>query len=710
MANRIKGITIEIGGDTTKLDKALSSVNKTIKNTQSQLKDVNKLLKLDPNNTELLAQKQRLLGDAINQTKEKLQMLKEAAEKSNKALANGEISQDQYDAIQREIIETENSLKGLEAEFSNTGESSTAMADKMGAVGEAMQEVGKKMTAVSVAIASVGAAAIKSAKELDEGYDTIITKTGATGESLEEMKSIADELFGEMPVDMANVGAAIGEVNTRFGLTGESLKNVSRSFIQFAEINGVDVSSAIDEVQKSMSAYGISAEKTADILDVLNYVGQATGVSTSKLSQGLVQNATSFKELGLNIEQSAMLMGQLEKSGANSETVMNGLRKALKSATKDGIPFNQALKDLEETIKGNKSGVDGLQASYDLFGKSGDQIYNAIKTGTVSFTDLANATSDVNSATGSVNNTFLATQDAWDDAQTSVNQLKVSASGLAETLLTMLAPVLDKVTEGVKRFTDWFNNLDEGTKKTIIVIGGVVAAIGPLLIVVGKIIALIGSVSAALPVITGLISGPILPIVAVVGAIGLLAATIYKNWDRIKQAPSNLVMLFKNIRIIAIGKINEIKSSISAKFNEIVTNAKNWGSDMIQGFINGITSKVGALRDKVVGVANIIRSFLHFTRPDVGPLRDYEEWMPHFIGGMAEGIKANQYKLKDAAEGMANALAVTPNEAMFGALGNINATLNKGNVIVLDTGELVGATAKGYNNAFGNIARLEAIR
>ena len=114
LASRIKGITVEIGGDTTKLQTALQGVNKEIKNTQSQLKDVEKLLKLDPGNTELLAQKQRLLSDAIGETKGKLETLKTAAAQANEALSKGEISKDQYDALQRELIATEEELKRLE--------------------------------------------------------------------------------------------------------------------------------------------------------------------------------------------------------------------------------------------------------------------------------------------------------------------------------------------------------------------------------------------------------------------------------------------------------------------------------------------------------------------------------------------------------------------------------------------------------------------
>ena len=110
MANRIKGITVEIGGDTTKLSKALEGVNKTIKTTQTQLKDVEKLLKLDPKNTELLSQKQKLLAESISATKDKLATLKTAAEQANAALAKGDITQEQYDALQREIIETEKDI------------------------------------------------------------------------------------------------------------------------------------------------------------------------------------------------------------------------------------------------------------------------------------------------------------------------------------------------------------------------------------------------------------------------------------------------------------------------------------------------------------------------------------------------------------------------------------------------------------------------
>ena len=198
MANRIKGITVEIGGDTTKLSKALEGVNKNIKNTQTQLKDVQKLLKLDPSNTELLSQKHKLLADAVKATKEKLETLKTAAEQANQALANGDISQEQYDALQREIIETEQELQNLQREAEA---SSTALA-KLGQAGEMLEKAGDKIadvgttltTHVTVPVMAAGTAAVKTAADFDAAMSKVAAVSGATGDELDALRDKAREM------------------------------------------------------------------------------------------------------------------------------------------------------------------------------------------------------------------------------------------------------------------------------------------------------------------------------------------------------------------------------------------------------------------------------------------------------------------------------------------------------------------------------------
>ena len=182
-ASRIKGITVEIGGDTTKLQTALKGVNSEIKNTQAQLKDVEKLLKLDPGNTELLAQKQQLLSSAVSETKEKLATLKTAAEQANAALASGDISQSQYDALQREIIETEQELKKLEeqARQSSTALQSVAAAgEKMKKAGDQISSAGQKMLPVTAAVAGLGTAAVTTAANFESSMSQVQATMGIT--------------------------------------------------------------------------------------------------------------------------------------------------------------------------------------------------------------------------------------------------------------------------------------------------------------------------------------------------------------------------------------------------------------------------------------------------------------------------------------------------------------------------------------------------
>lgn len=239
VANRIKGITVEIGGDTTGLDKALKGVNSTIKSTQSQLRDVNRVLKLNPGSAKLLAQKQQLLQKEIFETSNKLNALKEADKQAKVQLENGELGQDKYNALQREIIETENKLKCLEEEAkkepSALSVSMKEAGDEIKGVGDKTSEVGKGLsTHITVPIVTMGAASLSAFNEVDKGMDITTQKTVASGKAIEEMQSSMKNLATSIPTDFETAGAATCEVNTRFGLTGQKLEDLSGKFIKFA--------------------------------------------------------------------------------------------------------------------------------------------------------------------------------------------------------------------------------------------------------------------------------------------------------------------------------------------------------------------------------------------------------------------------------------------------------------------------------------------
>ena len=407
MATGIKGITIDIGGNTAPLNKALADVNKTSRNLQNELKQVDKLLKLDPKNTELLAQKQKLLSEAIGNTKEKLDTLKEAEKQVQQQFQNGEISEEQYRALQREIIKTEEELKALEKAAEQSNGTLDKVAEVAGKVGEKSEEIGKKMLPVSAGIAAIGAASVASFNELDAGYDTIVTKTGATGEALEGLQSSMNAVFGELPTTAENAGIAIGEVNTRFGATGETLETLSKQFIEFAEINETDLNNSIGMTNKIMKAWNIDAAQTPNVLGLITVKAQETGISVDTLMNSVLENNSVFKEMGLTFEQSIGLMAEFEKNGVNSTTALAGLKKAVVNYAKEGLTMEEGLQKTIDSIKNASSETEALTRAQEIFGTKGAaEMTNAIREGRLSVEDLCTSMKEYGTT---VEDTFNAT-------------------------------------------------------------------------------------------------------------------------------------------------------------------------------------------------------------------------------------------------------------------------------------------------------------
>ena len=421
----IKGITIPFEGDTKDLEKSIKNLNKDMTALDRELRTVNNALKFNPTSVELWRQKQQILTSKISDTEKKLELLKKQQKDMD---ARGvDKNSAEYRKLQREIVTTESKLKTFKGQLREVGNARlTAVSEGLKQIGSKAKEAGTNLTKyVTGPIGALGGASVKAFKSVDEGLDIVVAKTGATGDQLDSLKQSVKNLASEIPTDFNTAGKAVGEVATRFNLSGQDLEDLSGKFIKFAKLNNTDVTSSVDMTQKALSAFGMKSEDAGKLLDQLNVVGQQTGADMSTLLNGLIQNATGFQELGLSAEQAAVLMGQMETSGANSETVMKGLRKALKNAAADGVPLDQALANLQDTIVNGKDGMDGLTAAYDLFGKSGDQIYSAVKNGSLNFKDLQNTVAD---AGNSIDETFANTLDPTDQFQMAMNDLKTAGS------------------------------------------------------------------------------------------------------------------------------------------------------------------------------------------------------------------------------------------------------------------------------------------
>lgn len=532
-SKNIKGITIEFDGDTTKLGRALNDINAKAKGVDKELKAINKSLKFNPKNTELIAQKQTLLKQKIAQSKQQLEAFK-AAEAAMKADGVDKNSQE-FMELRRNIIETESKIKHFNSELQKTRR---AKFDQLGKsfkdAGAKMQAVGQGMTKyVTGPIVAGAAASVAAFNEVKNGLNIVTQKTGATGAELKEMQDSARNLAKTIPTDFETAGTAIGEVATRFDVAGKELEDLSGQYVKFAKVNGVDLNNSIDQTQKALSAFGKSAKDAPALLDSLTRAGQKSGASVDTLAAGLIQNASAFKQMGLSMDQSVALMAQVEKSGVNSETVMQGMRKALKNATKEGIPLNDALAKLQKTIKEGKSDTDGLTEAYELFGKSGDQMFNAIKNGSIDFNEL---TAAAEGSAGALNQVFADTMTPAEQFQTTLNTVKDTGYEVGARLMEMLVPVLEKISVGMQKVSEWWGTLSPETQDMIIKIGLVVAAIGPLLIVIGKISSGIGALIQFLPMIASPAG------IAVLAIGGLIAAGVllYKNWDKVKKKAHDL--------------------------------------------------------------------------------------------------------------------------------------------------------------------------
>lgn len=641
-SNRIAGITIEIDGNTTKLTESLKKVDDSLRKTQSSLKDVNKLLKLDPSNTDLLKQKQEFLSKAIADTKAKLDQEKDALRQLKDADTSGE-TKEQQEALTREIAATEEQLKSLTEEYKNFG---SVASQQIQAAGGKIKEAGDKIAGlgttltkkVTAPIMGVAAVAGKAWSDVDEGLDTVIVKTGATGEALEEMEGIVEEIPQLMNVSFGEAGEAVGEVNTRFGVTGQQLQDLSVDFIKFAELNNTDVSSAVDKTQKVMAAFGLETKDTGALLDTFNAVGQRTGVSVETLAANMITNSAAFTEMGFSASDAANFLGNCEMAGLDTSTVMTGLKKALQNASAEGKPMTTALSEVQYAMMHAETSTDSMKIACDLFGaKAGPAIAKACESGQISFNALG---TNIKDNMGSVQRTFEATQDPVDDLATTFNTLKVIGADLMSVLGEMLIPVLKKVSDKVKGAKKWWDKLTDSQKENILKVVGLVAAIGPLLVIVGKTISKVGgavvgfgkflgainTVSSAIQGGGGLIGiigslgttlGPLLVGGAII--VGLVAGTVLlvKNWDKVKAAAKNLgqgvANAWNGIKTSASnlmdalgGTMHRIGENMKRTWGEMTTTVSNAAGKLKtaveQGFSSAVNT-VGSVTSKIKDAA-----------------------------------------------------------------------------------------------------------
>ena len=666
MANNIKGITVEIGGNTENLNSALKSVNKTAGDLQSELKQVQKQLKFDPTSTELLSQKGAILKESISTTEDKLKQLKSVQGDVEQQFKNGDLGEEKYRAFQRELEKTKSQLQGLkkeQAEFGNTaGATLEAAGKKIKASGESITKVGEGVTKnVTAPIAAVGTASLAAFSEVDSSMDTVAEKTGATGKTLEGLQGVAENIATTIPTSFENAGNAVGEVNTRFGLTGQALQNVSTDFIKFSEINKTDVTESVQGVQEAMSAFGVKTADTQNVLGLLTSVSQKTGVSVSDLTNDLSSNVATFQEAHLSIGQATTLLGNFEKAGLDSGTMMSGLKKAASTYSKEGKSMSQGLGDLIKRLQSSKTEAGAAADAYKIFGARGGLAFvNAAKSGKISLSGLSSGLTQYGTT---VSKTFEATEDPIDKSKVTLNQLKAALAQIGSALGTTLAPILQAIANKLKDFTNWWKALSPQTQQTIIKIALIAAAVGPLIIVIGKLKEGLGGITDG---IGFLIKHPILAIILAVAAAAILVITHWTQvktffiglWNTIKSLFGNIGNWFKSVFSAGADGVKSAWSGITGFFSGVLNGIKglfagigNWfksvftaGADGaksawsgITGFFSGIWSGIRTAAMAIV--TPFVRGILSIWNSMKTGIQNIMNGLKNILGGIWTAIK-----------------------------------------------------------------------
>ena len=374
MAGRIQGITVEIGGDTTKLQTALKGVNTEIRNTQSQLKDVDKLLKLDPGNTELLAQKHRLLGDAVKETKEKLETLKTAAEQAEQALKDGTITQDQYDGLQREIVETEQKLKSLEEQAKQSGtalQNIAAKGEKLKTVGDNISNVGTKLLPVTAGVVGLGTAAVKTAADFDSAMSKVAAVSGATGKDLDALRDKAREMGSKTKFSASEAAEAMNYMAMAGWKTEDMLSGIE-GVMNLAAASGEDLATTSDIVTDALTAFGLSAKDS-----ILAAASSNANTNVSMMGETFKYCAPIAGALGFSAEDTAEAIGLMANAGIKGSqagtalrTIMNNLSGDVKicgssigEVTVATTNADGSMRDLSDILADCRTAFSGLSES-----------------------------------------------------------------------------------------------------------------------------------------------------------------------------------------------------------------------------------------------------------------------------------------------------------------------------------------------------------
>lgn len=584
MAGNIKGIIVEIGGDTSGLQKALSKVNSATSSLSKELRGINSLLKLDPTNTELVAQKQQVLANNIEQTSKKLEELKKIQEEANEI--NDKVSPENYRALQREIINTENKLKDLQiqaSKWTTAGKSVEEFGNKITNISKKLDTLGNTITTtLTLPVLAIGTAAVTTGNDFEAQMSRVQAIAGATKNELEELTNQAIQLGSETSFSASEVAEGMENLASA-GFTTEEIMEAMPGLLDLAASSGAELATASEIAASAIRGFGLEAGEAGHVADVFAEAAARTNAQTEDMGYAMKYIAPVANTMGLKIEEVAAAIGIMSDAGIKGEQAGTTLRGALVRLTKPtdkmldvmedlGISFydNEGkMKSLTEMISMLQKATKGLTdeeqqyALTTLFGtESLSGMVALINRGSDDLKDMTKNFEDADGAAEEMADTML------DNTAGALESLSGSLESAGIAIQRALAPEIKNLAKLIQGLVDDFTNLSQEEQQNIIKTVALVAAIGPAIKILSKLSNGVGTVVKGVGTLSQ--------------AIALTGKTSTQSFQQASKATQGLAKVFTGLT----SPIGLATTAITVAIAGIAIAAKNANKDTKEAFEN----------------------------------------------------------------------------------------------------------------------------
>lgn len=645
----------------------------------------------------------------VSQLEENLSQLKQQKKQVDEEFGHP-ISPEGMDALQREIQETEIELKNLKETAGSGSASLEKISQTTGSFGNKAKSLGSSLMPVSAGVTAIGAASVSMANNFDDAMSQAAGALNKPMSDMEELRELAIQTGQDTIFSATEAGNAITEL-AKGGLTEADIKaGALQTTMDLAASSGMDLGSAANVVVQAMGAFGLEADKSAQAANALAGAAAASSTDVEPLTQGLAQCSAQAYNAGWNIQETTAVLGRFADAGITGSDAGTSLKTMLQRLaaptdeaagkieelginTRDSSGNLLGAADMAEELQNKLGGLSSAErdaALQTIFGSDATRAATILmNSGSEGLNKYIQATNDQEAAQRLANSQM-------GEGSRAIEELKGSLETAGIIIGDTIAPVIQKLAEFITNLVNKFSTLPSWVQQAVVIFGALLAVAGPLLTIIGQvslgISALTGffskttiagkAVSGMLGVLkTGfgalfkvIAANPVIAIIiAIIAAIVLLYTKC--EWFRdgvnailkaVGEFFVNLGETIVSLKDKAIETFEKMKSAIGQKVTDIGQTIKNgfqsaidfitslpgkaiqWGRDFIDGLKDGIMSGINGIVSAVKGIGNKIRSFLHFSRPDEGPLRDYETWMPDFIDGLVKGIDGNMHKISDA--------------------------------------------------------------